>query len=512
MDNAPREIPVIRMAGKLLDFPRLFQGESGYRSMSSWLIRQRWFAGKSKKIIGGEFSDFFRFGERGDGFYFGGFLKLRYETGGEESYFIPLSFSRGASKTLFPLSLLEFDDVSGALEDALLIPEFGQILLRVFEGEEADKSVSVDKTPLFKAFVRSDDRDILPRVLSGEQSNTSLLFDRSLIMKCYRRPEKGGNCDFEMGMFFASRGMDLPVAPLLGAISHSSEGGGSMVLALLSGFVPNRGDGWSWLLKVIDPEKVKENFNAGKESLLGDDVSGVLLKMGEGTGAMHRSVSEGSFSPEMSPVAFAKEDWDSLGSSISSIENENFPKGAIEAPSWWPPLSISFEEAAGRFRERIQRIFSEPFSRTSNESWGMKVRCHGDYHLGQLLITNELDIVIIDFEGEPSVPISVRREKRSPMSDVAGMLRSFDYLSKMIFQGDENRILSKALFDELSHRFLSGYRQKMEGSGVLPTGEVFSSLLKVCLIRKAFYELSYEMNNRPAWCHVPLEGLLELLS
>jgi len=98
------------------------------------------------------------------------------------------------------------------------------------------------------------------------------------------------------------------------------------------------------------------------------------------------------------------------------------------------------------------------------------------------------------------------------MSDVAGMLRSFDYLSKMIFQGDENRILSKALFDELSHRFLSGYRQKMEGSGVLPTGEVFSSLLKVCLIRKAFYELSYEMNNRPTWCHVPLEGLMELLS
>jgi len=511
MGHSEGKMPSVRIAGNLSEFPRLFHGESGYRIISPWLISQRWFGGKSQKILLGAFSDFFHFDERADGFTFGGFLNLRYETGREESYFLPLSFSRGEPKTSSPLSFLVFDDASGVLEDALLIPAFGQVLLRFFDRTFEGGSLSVDKTPLFDAFVSSVDREILPRVLSGEQSNTSLLFDRSLIMKCYRRPEKAGNCDFEMGSFFSSRGSDLPVAPLLGAISHSPEGGGSMILAILSGFVPNRGDGWSWFQKEIDPEKVKDNFRAGKEALLSEHVLALLLKLGEGTGAMHRSLSEGTLSPEMAPVDFTREDWDSLGLSIRAMESEIFPKGRMEPPAWWPSVSVSFEEASGRLAKQIERLFAEPFQGAPNASWGMRIRCHGDYHLGQILVTDEMEIVIIDFEGEPSIPISVRREKRSPMSDVAGMIRSFDYLSKTIFQGEEDRSLSKELFDELSSRFLIGYTNRMKGSRVLPSGEFFSSLLTACLIRKALYELSYEMNNRPSWCHVPLEGLLELL-
>ena len=511
MWSPSNERPVIRMAGKLSELPRLFQGESGYRSLSSWLPGQRWFAGKSKKIISGDFSDIFSLGVREHEIYFGGFLNLRYETGGDDSYFIPLSFCLGSPRTLSPLSFLVFDDAAGVLEDALLIPEFGQTLLKMFHGEGDPVSVSVHKTPFFQNLARSGDSDILPRVLSGEQSNTSLLFDRSLIMKCYRRPEKGGNCDFEMGMFFSSSEMRLPVAPLLGAISYAPESGGSIVLALLSGFVQNRGDAWSWLLKEIDPEEVKRKYHAGRESLLDEGVSALLLKIGSGTGLMHRSLSEESSSPEMSPVDFVGEDWDELGRSVFAIEREVFPEGSLVAPPWWPGGSIPFEEASVLFRERLPGLFAGSLPPSLNESWGMKIRCHGDYHLGQLLVTSDLDIVVIDFEGEPSVPIAVRKEKRSPLSDVAGMVRSLDYLSKMIFPDPGNRVFSKALFAEMSLLFLGEYKNKMAGSAVLPSEGGFSFLLKALLIRKAFYELSYEINNRPDWCHVPLEGILELL-
>ena len=510
MSIASGDSPVIRMSGKSSDLPRLLLGEIGYRCVSSWLPKQRWFAGKSKKIAGGAFSEVFRLGGGDQSFYFGGFLELRYETGGEESYFFPLSFSRDAQKTLSPLSVLVFDDVSGALEDALLIPEFGRSLLNLFCGEIGDIPVCVEKTPIFGDFSDSIDHNVLPRVLSGEQSNTSLLFDRSLIMKCYRRPEKGGNCDFEMGKFFASRGSSLPVAPLLGAIGHAREEGDSTLLALLSGYVQNKGDAWSWLLKEIDPETIRKNDLDRRDRLLGGTVSDLVGKIGASTGVMHRSLSEGVFPPEMAPVDFRREDWDDLERSVSAILSEIFPERGGSPPSWWPE-AIPFEETVALFDERIPSLFASSFPAASSGSLGMKIRCHGDFHLGQLLVTDALDIVVIDFEGEPSVPISVRREKRTPLSDVAGMLRSFDYLSKMIFPDAVDRKVSKALLSEISQIFLREYKEKMSGATVLPSGPGFAILLEACLVRKAFYELSYEINNRPGWSVVPLEGILEIL-
>jgi len=510
MDSPQEARPVVRMPGKLADLPRLFQGERGFQIMSSWLGKQRWFAGKSKKMISGNFSDCFHLGESDHEVFFGGFLNLQYESGGDNSYFIPLSFSRKSPRTLFPLATLVFDDGSGVLEDGLLIPELGQTLLTLFFEKQNPAPLSVDQTSLFPALTRPSDLEILPRVLSGEQSNTSLLFERSLIMKCYRRPERGGNCDFEMGLFFSSSKLSLPVAPLLGAIRYSPESGGSIVVALLSGFVENRGDAWSWLLKAIDPNKVVEHFHSGHKSLLDKDVARIVQKIGASTGLMHRCLSEESVSPEMAPAPFLREDWDHLGRSVFEMARDVFPEGSSLAPSWWPDHLIRFEEASRLFWRQIPAFFSGPLG-DPDDFWGARIRCHGDYHLGQLLVTNDLDIVVIDFEGEPSVPISARREKRSPLSDVAGMVRSLDYLSKMIFPDFERRAFSKALFAELSLLFLEEYHQKMAGAGGLPSGNAYSRLLKACLLRKAFYELSYEINNRPDWCHVPLEGILELL-
>jgi maltose alpha-D-glucosyltransferase/alpha-amylase len=148
-----------------------------------------------------------------------------------------------------------------------------------------------------------------------------------------------------------------------------------------------------------------------------------------------------------------------------------------------------------------------------------RIRIHGDYHLGQVLWTRN-DFVILDFEGEPARPLAERREKHSPLKDVAGMLRSFSYAAAVGLEnhlsrraGDRERLEPWADFweREVSAAFLRGYRDVVAGTGLVPAdADVCRALLDAYLLDKALYELSYELNNRPAWVRIPLAGILSL--
>jgi maltose alpha-D-glucosyltransferase/alpha-amylase len=149
----------------------------------------------------------------------------------------------------------------------------------------------------------------------------------------------------------------------------------------------------------------------------------------------------------------------------------------------------------------------------------LRIRCHGDYHLGQVLYTGK-DFVITDFEGEPAQPLSERRSKRSPLSDVAGMLRSFDYAALSFLKGGEVRpedlsrsqVLSKSWSFWVSVVFLQSYLESSRSKGFLPaSNEELKSLLDLYLLYKSVYELHYEMNNRPDWVSVPIRGILDIL-
>jgi maltose alpha-D-glucosyltransferase/alpha-amylase len=150
---------------------------------------------------------------------------------------------------------------------------------------------------------------------------------------------------------------------------------------------------------------------------------------------------------------------------------------------------------------------------------GRRLRCHGDYHLGQVLFTGK-DFLIMDFEGEPARPISERRLKRSPLRDVAGMLRSFHYAAvSALFSGrvrpEDIPALGKWVdywYHWVSVDFLKAYLDAAEEGDFLPTSaSAISALLELCLIDKAVYELGYELNNRPSWVRIPLQGILGLI-
>jgi maltose alpha-D-glucosyltransferase/alpha-amylase len=150
----------------------------------------------------------------------------------------------------------------------------------------------------------------------------------------------------------------------------------------------------------------------------------------------------------------------------------------------------------------------------------MKTRIHGDYHLGQVLISKD-DVVIIDFEGEPGRTLAERREKTSPLRDVAGMLRSLDYAASAALErfaartGDlSERVLAAAAAwrNRTSREFLQAYVETVDGMPSYPKDQnVAASLLDLFLLQKAFYEIAYESANRPAWLPIPLRGVLDLL-
>lgn len=153
----------------------------------------------------------------------------------------------------------------------------------------------------------------------------------------------------------------------------------------------------------------------------------------------------------------------------------------------------------------------------------MRIRHHGDYHLGQVLYTGR-DFVIMDFEGEPIRPISERRIKRSALRDVAGMLRSFDYVAHQVLA---TRVAGSTIRAEeiaaaepwarfwerwVSGAFLGAYLQTAGEARFLPRArDELRLLLGVFLLEKAIYELGYELSHRPDWVHVPLEGIIELV-
>ena len=157
--------------------------------------------------------------------------------------------------------------------------------------------------------------------------------------------------------------------------------------------------------------------------------------------------------------------------------------------------------------------------RTPTRLDGIKIRYHGDYHLGQVLLRQN-DFVIIDFEGEPARTLDERRQKHSPLRDVAGMLRSFNYagytaLSRMVAERPEDyamvELWTREWETETARTFLQAYEENVRGSGLYADWEGARRLLDLFVLEKALYELRYELNNRPAWVHIPLHGILELV-
>jgi maltokinase len=317
------------------------------------------------------------------------------------------------------------------------------------------------------------------RPVGAEQSNTSIVFDEELILKVFRRLEAGINPELELLRFLTEHDF-ANIAQLAGWYAYAGRQMDA-TLGILQQFVVGE-DGWDRALDTMESEP--ERFLDS------------LHHLGEVTGRMHAVLGSDSDDPAFAPEETSAE---SLGLLTATVDEE------IESIFMdLPEDNLELEPIRGRgeeVRERLRML-------TNLGGTGRVIRHHGDFHLGQTLWADE-DWVVLDFEGEPARSLPERRRKRSPLRDVAGMLRSFAYAASAspLLREVETPV---AWEERARTEFLDGYRKTVE-QHLVPSGASMDKLLRVFELEKAVYELRYELNNRPDWVRIPVAGILRML-
>jgi maltose alpha-D-glucosyltransferase/alpha-amylase len=341
------------------------------------------------------------------------------------------------------------------------------------------------------ARLRSSDNLLDPRLSGAEQSNNSVIFGERLILKLFRRLEPGINPDLEVSRFLTERRFPN-VAPVAGALFYRWERDETATLAMLQAYVPNQGDAWSHALD----ELASEDIGAIERYLPFADL------MGRRTAEMHLALASTPKDPAFAPEPTTMLDIRSAFQSIRALAMQTFQTLRRQMTGMAGEDRADAEqviEAEERFQRRLRALLETNIN-------PRRIRCHGDYHLGQLLFTGG-DFVIVDFEGEPARPLAERRLKRWAMRDVASMLRSFDYAAEAAGVG-----FAQEWARRVSEAFLDAYWQTAGDAVFVPaTTEERNLLMDVLLIEKALYELRYELDNRPAWVRIPMRGLLGLV-
>lgn len=328
------------------------------------------------------------------------------------------------------------------------------------------------------------------RPISGEQSNTSIIFDGRFIGKLFRKIPPGLNPDLEIGEHLMRVGTFEHVPALHGVIDLELNGERRDIVAIQQ-FVPNEGDGWSWLL----PE-LRETDN--RESLLAE-----IGLLGTRTGELHLALAASQGDDAFAPEAIGEDEAQTIIRRVIA-EMEGSVEGLAKHLS---------PEKLEQLHKGLGAMMADAWSLVGT----LLVRVHGDYHLGQTLRTPDGDFMIIDFEGEPSRSMDERRLKLPVLKDVAGMVRSLGYAGATIMQetfDPAERAEIEQWVHAASDRFVAAWRDATSSSelALAPrNNEAFLSVLDLMIAEKALYETRYEMNNRPDWLWIPLNALKRLV-
>jgi maltose alpha-D-glucosyltransferase/alpha-amylase len=535
-------------------FTRHNQPQLEREVIPGFLPRQRWFGAKDQRIRSAQVVARAELAtpEAGDGRP-GSYLLQVIETalagGDRQRYALPLaaswaSWGTDQRQSLLPVTLAELRQSrrEGALIDAMSQDGFAQGMLAAI-GRQTDLAVQTAdgsggevrfrQTPLFADAVVPE--RLVVRRLGTEQSNSSVLFEEYAVLKLYRRLQSGPHPEIEIGRFLVERAGFANTPPLLGTIELAlpAEGGdaeaaATTALGVLFGFVRNQGDGWTlaldYLLRYLDDalnEAAPGAVAPGREIDRPDADHFFLAlarQLGLRTGEMHRALVEfagddPNFAPEpITPNDLA--DWrreleDAVRGMLGRLERSR------------PTLPESTREVADAVIGVREALLDGVALLVPERVDAVKARLHGDYHLGQVIAVQN-DFYIIDFEGEPSRPVAQRRRKNSPLRDVAGMIRSFDYAAiTAVRQIAETRPaalprvlpLAEAWRQRAVDGFRAAYRRATRGSPVFPASKLQGkALVDFFTLEKAVYEVEYELANRPAWVAIPLNGILRILA
>ena len=554
------DLPVLEVQS---DWRALFKGKGRTaleRVLPQWMPSTRWYAGKARHVREVELYDVVPVsGGRGQAEAFVCLVQVDYTEGEAETYVVPLLAARGerieAVLGDHPQAAVAWVDVRTTGERMLLFDAasdeaFAQNALaacrsrRTFAAASGAEIRASGTTELTRSLRGVTASELQVSLSTGEQSNSTVLFDQRAVMKMFRRAQEGVNPDLEIGRFLTSERFEGSPR-LLGALEYHRGRGEPRTLAVVDAYVPNEGDGWHYTLDslsifyehavaALPPDDLYLPSWSEMLDLVGTlpipavaDAIGPFLDaadlLGRRTAELHAALAAGSgaaFEPEPFTTLYRRSLYQSLRSQVRPTIQlvrrriDTLDDGARADAEALLDAESTLVEAFAQVRDR--RIEA------------LRTRVHGDYHLGQVLHSGR-DFVIIDFEGEPSRSPTERRIKRSPLVDVAGMVRSFQYATRAGLVAHEERGLAgpeerPALEDRgrlwhawVTIRFLSGYfevAEQVEVKGiplVPPPGPDRERLLTAYVLEKALYEVRYELNHRPSWAPIPLDGILRML-
>lgn len=486
---------------------------------AAYLVRQRWFGAKARRIARVGLRDQAALPGRG---LWLALLQVEYTEGPAETYALPLATAGDASAEVAAVGegrdrLVLHDALADAGAAALVELIAGERSVAAAQGEFRFR-----KTEELARLLPGPVTSVRPIV--AEQSNTSVVVDGVAILKVFRRLEWGLNPDFEIPDFLTRLTRFRGVPVLAGSAEYRGGDGRPATVGTLQAFVPDAVDGWRYTLAHLG-----EFFHAVAEKGGADDPGAAVRQAAADYLAEARAL--GRLTAELHLALASRPD-------VPAFAPE--PITSTEVREWVAGMQAHLEHVAAVVRERLTaypeevqasvRTFLADADRFRRALGGLqaldgagvvKTRHHGDYHLGQVLKTRD-GFVILDFEGEPAYPLEVRRAKQCPLRDVGGMLRSFDYAAHAgldAFSAAEQpapdlvaRLEAAAEVWEAAVRdaFLEAYLDTARegGAAFLPPGRVtVHKVIAVYELDKAIYEVFYEIQNRPRWLSIPLAGL-----
>lgn len=504
--------------------------------LEPYILQQRWYGGKASALKYIEIIEWFRIEQGTDRFY-GIVLEVNFREAFVQNYFMPVAFvtdkDYAANSTIANLNL---NGTMGYLVDALHLEVFRkQVYEKILAG---DKNQFKDVTYRRGRYNEATEYKS-SRLMGVEQSNTSIIYNDDQILKIFRRVYVDENPDYEISKYMTNKGIFKNTPKYLGSITLKFSENNEITLGLLQQLVPNEGDAWEYFTKnlkgifaelsnqhpdvhsfhltrpfeQLDVDQIPEEILAWCPKSFFEDIS----QLAKRTAEMHISLGQERLNIAFTPQPYGNDYTVWLKNRlIYQFENRiNLVENNLHK------LEDMRLELAQEFLSKKKIIRKRLLDFDEDKLKSERLRIHGDYHLGQVLVTNR-DFFIIDFEGEPESTIRDRKVKQPPLKDIAGMFRSFHYaIYATIFNNHEESDydihdlfqVAEVLYSHMVGVFLKTYINIVQ-EGNLNIGYIkeIEFLLQYCLLEKAVYELGYELNARPRWAIIPLKGISNILN
>ncbi|NMM48169.1 maltokinase N-terminal cap-like domain-containing protein [Marinigracilibium pacificum] len=506
-----------------------------------YITKRRWFAGKSTPVKVFKIerilplpTDF--------GYYYHIIVEVVYEPGYTETYLLPLSFV-----TILPkeddikiLGKCVIEGTEGFLVEAVYLEDYRNALFNHMI-KSSKIGIGADNFFLFergKVMTENEGDKISSELLNVEQSNTSIIYNNKYILKIYRKLFMDHNPDHELVRFLSDQAGFTHSPKYGGSVSWVRSGNFMVSIALMTELIPNQGEGWDYMLKKIESafdnflnsdlkiselpklkylRKMKASSIPDQYSvLIGEEFLDNIEMLAKRTAQMHVALASNKIDRHFVPRSYNSDFSVWLKNRLIYIFENRY--NMLE--SNLHKLEGDGLEYAHEFISHKSDIIKHFLSFDELKLNSKRIRIHGDYHLGQVLLADN-DFFILDYEGEPESTIRDRKVKQSPLKDVAGIFRSFHYaiyatlFKKKKYQDSQNEcsLLGSKLFRVITNVFLDKYcRVAFKNNLDIGYSQEIKYLLKYHLLEKAVYELGYELNARPDWAIIPLKGIMQILN